>query len=88
VPWLSNLPGIGMDFLSFLFTVFGQYALVVGALFISIFTGWVWGTRKAAEEVRSTDGRFPLEKVWIFLIRFLCPIAIVLILINLVQALI
>jgi NSS family neurotransmitter:Na+ symporter len=87
VSWLSNLPGIGTDFLSFLFAVFGQYALVVGALFISIFTAWIWGTRKAAEEVRSTDGKFPLETVWVFLIRFLCPIAIVLILINLVRSL-
>ena len=87
VSWLSSLPGIGIDFLSFLFALFGQYALVIGALFISIFTAWIWGTQKAAQEVRATDGKFPLETVWVFLIRFLCPIAIVLILINLVQSL-
>jgi len=88
VPWLTSLPGIGMDFLSFLFTVFGQYALVVGALFISVFTAWIWGTKAAGDEVRANDGRFPLGRTWTFLIRFVCPIAIVLILINLIQALI
>jgi NSS family neurotransmitter:Na+ symporter len=87
VPWLSSLPGIGTDFLSFLFTVFGQYALVVGALFISIFTAWVWGTRNAGEEVRATNGTFMLEKTWTVLIRYVCPIAIVAILINLVVSL-
>jgi len=76
VPWLSSLPGIGMDFLSFLFMIFGQYALVVGALLISIFAGWVWGVRNAGEEVRANDGKFPLGRTWSFLIRFLCPIAI------------
>ena len=83
VPWLSSLPGIGMDFLSFLFMVFGQYALVVGALLISVFTGWVWGVRAAAAEVRSNDGKFSLEATWSFLIRFLCPVAIVSLLVYL-----
>ncbi|HET9332726.1 MAG TPA: sodium-dependent transporter [Gemmatimonadota bacterium] len=80
VPWLSSLPGIGMDFLSFLFMIFGQYALVVGALLISVFTGWVWGVKNAADEVRSNDGKFSFEKAWSFLIRFLCPVAIVILL--------
>ncbi len=88
VGWLTSLPGVGLDFLSFLFTVFGQYSLVVGALLISIFVGWVWGVRAAGEEVRANDGRFPLGRTWAFLVRFLCPIAITLILYNLVKALI
>ena len=74
--WLSSLPGVGMDFLTLMFTVFGQYALVVGALLISIFAGWIWGVRAAGEEVRANDGRFPLGRTWGILIRFVCPIAI------------
>jgi NSS family neurotransmitter:Na+ symporter len=72
-----------MDFLSFLFMLFGQYALVVGALLISVFTAWVWGVENAADEVRSNDGEFSLEGTWSFLIRFLCPIAIVTLLVYL-----
>ncbi len=87
VPWLSSLPGIGMDFLSFLFLLFGQYSLVIGALLISLFAGWFWGVKAAGEEVRANDGQFALGRVWGFLIRFVCPIAIVAILINLVLGL-
>lgn len=87
VGWLSALPGVGTDFLSFLFTIFGQYSLVVGALLISLFVGWVWGVRAAGEEVRANDGKFPLGALWSFLIRFVCPIAIIAILVNLVWGL-
>ncbi len=83
VPALSHLPGVGMDFLSLLFTIFGQYSLVLGALLISLFIAWVWGVRKAGEEVRANDGKFPLGRLWVFLIRFICPTAIALILIQL-----
>jgi NSS family neurotransmitter:Na+ symporter len=88
VGWLSSLPGVGLDFLTFLFTIFGQYALVIGALFISLFVGWVWGISAAGEEVRVNDGKFPLGRTWAFLIRFVCPVAIVLILGQLIYSLI
>ena len=88
VPWLTNLPGVGTDFLTFLFTVFGQYSLVIGALLISLFVGWVWGVQGAGEEVRENDGKFPLGRLWAFLIRFICPIAITAILLNLVWGLV
>jgi NSS family neurotransmitter:Na+ symporter len=84
VPWLSNLPGIGIDFLSFLFLLFGQYSLVIGALLISLFVGWVWGVKAAGEEVRENDGEFPLGRTWAFLIRFVAPSAIVAILVKMV----
>jgi NSS family neurotransmitter:Na+ symporter len=87
VPWLTNLPGVGTDFLTFLFTLFGQYSLVIGALLISLFVGWVWGVRAAGEEVEVNDGKFPLGRLWAFLIRFICPIAITAILLNLVWGL-
>jgi NSS family neurotransmitter:Na+ symporter len=66
---------------------FGQYALVIGALLISLFAGWVWGVRAAGEEVRANDGRFPLGRTWAFLIRFVCPIAITALLVQLVYGL-
>ena len=84
VSWLTNLPGVGMDFLSFLFMVFGQYSLVIGALLISLFVGWVWGVKAAGEEVRENDGEFPLGRTWAFLIRFVAPTAIVAILVKMV----
>ena len=88
VSWLTNVPGVGTDFLTFLFTLFGQYSLVIGALLISLFVGWVWGVSAAGDEVRENDGKFPLGGVWSFLIRFVCPLAIAAILLNLVWELV
>ena len=88
VGFLTSLPGVGLDFLTLLFTVFGQYSLTVGALLISVFLGWYWGTKAASAEVEAGTGRFPLKRTWIFLIRFLCPVAITLILIDLVRQMI
>jgi NSS family neurotransmitter:Na+ symporter len=87
VGWLSQIPGVGLDFLSLLFTIFGQYSLVIGALLISVFVGWVWGVKGAGEEVRENDGEFPMGRTWSFLIRFVCPVAIVAILVSLVRTL-
>lgn len=84
VEWLTTMPGVGLDFLSFLFTLFGQYSLVIGALLISVFIAWVWGVREAGEEVRANDGKFPLGRAWGVLIRYLAPLAIVAILVQLV----
>ncbi|MEJ2482351.1 MAG: sodium-dependent transporter [Gemmatimonadota bacterium] len=88
VAWLTDVPWVGTDFLTFLFTLFGQYSLVIGALLISLFVGWVWGVPSAGDEVRENDGKFPLGGLWTFLIRFVCPIAITAILLNLVWGLI
>ncbi|MEJ2504075.1 MAG: hypothetical protein P8177_12325, partial [Gemmatimonadota bacterium] len=59
-----------------------------GALFISLFIGWVWGVRAAGEEVRANDGKFPLNGIWVFLIRYVAPIAIAALLGQLVWTLV
>ena len=82
VEWLTSLPGIGMDFLTFMFTIFGQFALIVGGLCISLFAGWKWGVKAAGDEVRATAGTFSLEGIWVVLIRFVCPLALLIILIK------
>jgi NSS family neurotransmitter:Na+ symporter len=88
VDWLTTVPGLGMDFLSVLFTIFGQYALVIGALLISLFIAWVWGVDRAGEEVRVNDGRFILGRTWAFLIRYVAPLAIAALLVQLVWGLV
>jgi len=88
VSWLSNLPVVGTDFLSLLFEVFGQYALAVGALFISIFVGWKWGVNNAAGEVELEGNAFRFHQIWSFLIRFVCPAVLLVILLNKVLTLI
>ncbi|MFW6084861.1 MAG: sodium-dependent transporter [Gemmatimonadota bacterium] len=88
VGWLSTGWPLGPgDFLSFVFELFGQYSLVLGALLISVFVAWVWGVQGAAEEVAADGTGFTTEKIWGFLIRYVCPIAILGVLWTLIEPL-
>lgn len=52
-----------------------------GALCYCIFVGWIWGGRKASEEI-ALGGTCPvwMKKGWEFIIRFIAPVVIVVIL--------
>ncbi len=84
VPWLSK-PIVGdMEFLSLVDFLFGNISLAVGALFLSIFVGWVWGATNASEELAVGNPKFKRwAPLWSFLIRFVCPASIFIILLNL-----
>ncbi|MDO8834495.1 MAG: sodium-dependent transporter [Vicinamibacterales bacterium] len=78
---LSQLPGLGMDFLSLMATIWNNFALPVGGLFIAVFVGWAWGVEGALDELRANQAWFPGPRVWGFLIRFVCPLAILVIIV-------
>lgn len=61
--------------------------LPLGGLFLCIFIGWVWGLQnEKSEAIRSitNDGKisFPLAGVWIVLIKYVVPVAILAVFIN------
>ncbi|WP_316858450.1 sodium-dependent transporter [uncultured Cohaesibacter sp.] len=64
-----------MDFLS------SNLILPIGGFLIAIFVGWVI-TPRALQEVSGTGEPGLLAKLWIFILRFIAPIAIAAILIN------
>ncbi len=43
----------GVDFLSQISFIFGDFSLGAGAVLLSLFVGWIWGIDKAAEEIKS-----------------------------------
>ena len=63
-------------FLDMMNAIFGNYSLSIGAFFIAIFAGYKWGVKGAAQEVEREDNIFFFRRVWAFLIRFICPLAI------------
>ncbi len=69
-----------LNILGFFAIAFGNIALAVGAFFISIFVGYVWGAKKALKELSSGNPRFWLRSLWVFSVKFLTPIAILFIL--------
>ncbi len=81
--WLSSTPERafpGGDFLSLANIVFGNYFLSIGAIFICIFVGWKWGIKAAVEEM-SRNGKLPVAAMWSFMVRYVCPVAVVAVLI-------
>jgi len=70
-------PGLG-DFMEYLTD---RLTMPIAALFTCIFIGWVWKPKNVIAEVRQNGIKFPSAKIWSFLIRFISPTAIALILI-------
>ncbi|MBA7639313.1 hypothetical protein ES703_46971 [subsurface metagenome] len=66
---------IKMDF------IFISLGLTVGALFISVFLGYAWGVKNALKEISFGNSRFKLKFLWIFNVKYLAPVVIVIILI-------
>ena len=63
--------------------LWGNCALALGALFIAIFVGWVWKSENALLEIRQGAKFQFMGKLWAILIKFICPVVIFVILLNL-----
>ena len=54
-----------------------NWMLPIGGLFIAIFTGWFLDSRITRAELEKGHGAFGLFGLWRFLLRIVCPLAIV-----------
>jgi NSS family neurotransmitter:Na+ symporter len=45
-------------------------------LLTAVFVGWVWRVDQAIDEVETHGASFPAKRVWSVLIRYVCPVAI------------
>ncbi|MCG8603838.1 sodium-dependent transporter [bacterium] len=92
VPGLTSLAFFGgKSFLEFMIFLWFDVFPPLGALLFCIFVGWVWGVDSALDELKQGSpkvmGQFPgipftRGQVWGFFIRFVCPIAILMIWFN------
>ncbi|OQX54748.1 MAG: sodium-dependent transporter [Candidatus Aminicenantes bacterium 4484_214] len=76
LPWITKT-----NFMMKMDLIFGNIMLAVGGLFITIFLAYSWGVDKALQEISSGNKSFRLKPLWIFNIKFLAPLAIILILV-------
>ncbi len=77
--WLSSLPLFKMGFLDLANVILGNYSLTLGALLISVFVAYKWGVKSVFGEVEKENNHFYFKSAWSFLIRFICPVAILMI---------
>jgi NSS family neurotransmitter:Na+ symporter len=81
VGFFGSLPGVGTDFLSLMGIIWNDFALPIGGLLTAVFVGWVWRVDRAIEEVELHGARFPGHALWGFLIMWVCPVAIAVIIV-------
>jgi NSS family neurotransmitter:Na+ symporter len=56
--------------------IWNDYALPIVGLFVCIFVGHVWKADEAMEELLAHNVWFPRSRLWGVLIRYVCPVAI------------
>jgi NSS family neurotransmitter:Na+ symporter len=71
----------GKNFFSMMESLTNNYMLPLGGVLISLFVGYVWGSRFAIEEIKQGNPRFIFGKIWIFLLRYFCPLIMIQILV-------
>lgn len=67
---------LGASFLDTQIAIWGTYSVAIGALLLCVFVGWKWGTRRALESLAESGDDVPLARAWSFLIRYVCPMAV------------
>ena len=72
----ASLPGLGMDFLTLMSTVWNNFALPIGGLLTALFVAYAWKRGGALAELTAHGAWFPGQRLWVLLIRYVCPVAI------------
>lgn len=73
---------LGEDFLSWMDSLATNYLLPSGALLIAVFTGWVLTRDEIKDEFAGHEMSGPRFTGWSFLIRFVGPVAVILIFLH------
>ncbi len=82
--FFSNFLGTGLDFLSVQNIIWGNYSLSIGALLLCLFLGWKWGVPKALDSLAESGHSLPAPALYGVLIRYVCPIAIAIVLVYII----
>jgi len=87
--WLvgNRVFGENPSFLDVMDFIWGNLSLAIGALLLSVFIGWVWGTDNAIAEMQEGSGnsfKGTLATVWSVFLKYVCPIVIAVILANII----
>lgn len=65
--------------------IFNEIGLPLGGLLISLFLGYFWKTERALLEIQDGNPSFPTStggSVWVFFIKYVCPLLIAIVLVN------
>lgn len=79
----SDVRFFGRDILDNVDFLASNILLPLGGLMMCIFIGWVWGIDNAVKEI-TNNGKvsFPLASLWIVMIKFIAPLAILVVFVQ------
>lgn len=81
--FFTNLPFLGeMSVFQVKYMLTFQVLLPAGALGLALFVGWAWGIDKAIDEIHHETPTFVLKRTWCFMIRYVAPVAILVVLVS------
>jgi NSS family neurotransmitter:Na+ symporter len=79
----SSYSLFGLNFFDLMDWISANLLLPIGGLFIAIFVGWIYGRKKVQEEIaKGGNLSGALLTVFMFLVKFIAPIAIAIVLLN------
>lgn len=83
INFLSNEKQGFLDIMDF---VFGTFAVIVICLMLALYTGWAQKISDYADELAlgATSFKGPFRSAWIFFIKYICPIVIIVLILNMV----
>ncbi len=77
---LSNIAPFGMSILDAFDFISNSVLMPIVAFFTCVLVGFIIGPKVVVNEVKASDGKFKSEKLFIVMIKWICPIFLVLIL--------
>ena len=79
---LSFVKIIGMQFLDFFDFLTNSVMMPIAALMTSLFVSKVVGVDRMEEEIRHGESKFRSKKIFVVMLKYLCPIFAIIILVS------
>jgi NSS family neurotransmitter:Na+ symporter len=80
--WAGLTPLFGKTFFDFYDMMVSSYMLPLGGLLVAIYAGWFWKSDEEKSELIGQSDRAWLFPVWHFVLRYIAPAAVMLVLLN------
>ena len=80
--WVGFTPLFGKTFFDFYDLTASSYMLPMGGLMVAIYAGWAWKSDEEKSELIGQSDRAWLFPVWHFILRYIAPGAVLLVLLN------
>lgn len=73
---------LNYNFFDFISMITDNILLPLGGIFMCYYIGWKWNPQLLVEEIEQCGVKFKLKKLWIFCIRFITPILVLIVTIT------